>query len=254
MEDIIKKRLGEENINHQGCLMKIVKYNKATDIFVEFQDQYKTVVHTQYSNFKQGNVRNIFYPNVYGVGITGNKYSTRTKEYKLWINMMARCFDKKEKDKHPTYQNATCCEEWLYYPNFYEWLHSQENFEKWLNGYRWNVDKDILVKRNKIYSPETCCLVPQNVNTLFVKKDENRGVLPIGVTICNDGFKARCQNPITKQRDDLGNYSTPTQAFLVYKNHKENLIKEVAQLEFNNGNITEACYNAMMNYVVEITD
>lgn len=247
-------RKGETNINHQGCVMKIIKYNKANDIVVEFQDDYKGVVHTQYSNFQRGNVRNPFYPFAYGVGITGDKYSTRIKEYQIWINMMARCFDDKLKEKYPTYKYATCCEEWLYYPNFYEWLHSQPNFNKWYNGRRWNLDKDILVKGNKVYSPETTCLVPQNVNTLFVKKDKNRGNLPIGVSKCNNGFKARCQNPITKQRDDLGDYSIPYYAFLAYKRHKEDLIKQVAQIEYDAGNITEECYDAMMNYEVEITD
>lgn len=37
----IASRLGEENVNHQGCLMKIVCYNRVDDVLVEFQDEYK---------------------------------------------------------------------------------------------------------------------------------------------------------------------------------------------------------------------
>ena len=87
-------RLGEENYNYQGCLMKIIEYNKATDIVVEFQDKYKSRVHTAYDNFKKGIVKNPYFPSVYGVGITGNKIPTRkgsdkehTKEYSAWITM-----------------------------------------------------------------------------------------------------------------------------------------------------------------------
>ena len=35
---------------------------------------------------------------------------------------------------------------------------------------------------------------------------------------------------------------------------KEYLIKHVAQRDYDNGNITEQCYTAMMEYEVEITD
>ena len=263
IERQVTERLEEEKLNNQGCLMKIIKYNEATDIVVQFQDEYRAEVHTQYTNFKRGNVKNPYFPSVYGVGITGNKYQTwitgtneHTKEYDAWQNMLARCFDKKIKEKYPTYKDAACCEEWLYYDNFYEWLHKQPNFNNWHNNDGWHLDKDILIKGNKIYSPDTCVLVPYNVNKLFVKHELHRGNLPIGVTKCNnrDGFIARCMNPITNKRDYIGYYSTPLKSFIAYKSYKENLIKEIARLEFNNGNITERCYCAMMNYEVEITD
>ena len=54
---------------------------------------------------------------------------------------------------------------------------------------------------------------------------------------------------------EIGYYSTPEKAFyLGYKPYKENIIKQVAQIEYDNGNITEECYQAMMNYEVEIDD
>lgn len=157
--------------------------------------------------------------------------------------------------KNPSYQNVTCCNEWLLYENFYEWLHSQGNFDKWLSGNGWDIDKDILVKGNKVYSSETCCLVPQNINKLFIKNDVIRGILPLGVSRDRGKFRALCNNPFTKEYEYLGEYETPEDAFyLGYKPYKENIIKKVAQIEYDKGNITEICYNAMMNYEVEITD
>lgn len=259
MKNERENRLGEETLNKQGCLMKVVKYNSTRDIIVEFQDEYKTEVHTSYREFVNGNVKNPYYPSVCGVGMVGVKYKAAIgrnaiKEYEAWRGMIRRCFDKKTKEKGFAYKDVTCCKEWLNYENFYEWLHSQENFDKWYNDDGFDVDKDILVKGNKIYSPDTCCLVPQNVNKLFIKNNESRGNLPIGVTKYFNKFKAYCVNPFTGLWEYLGLHSSIIKAFEAYKIKKESYIKKMAQTEFSLGNITKRCYDAMMNYEVEITD
>ena len=50
------------------------------------------------------------------------------------------------------------------------------------NGRLYHLDKDILVKGNKVYSPETCCFVPQEINSLLVTSVRSRGDQPIGVS------------------------------------------------------------------------
>lgn len=252
-------RIGEERVNNQGCLMKIVEYNNTENIVVEFQDDHKMRVETQYCNFKLGNVRNPYYPSVYGVGITGKKYPINinckpTREYSIWHSMLCRCFDERFKISQPAYKNTTCCNEWLNFEIFYEWLHSQENFDKWYNGKWWALDKDILVDGNKIYSPETCCLVPQNVNCLLLKRKASRGDLPIGVGKTGNKFQAVCSNPFTGKIDKLGKYETPEEAFYAYKYQRENYIKQVAEIEYKAGNITRSCYEALMNYSIKIDD
>lgn len=239
--------------------MKIIKYVDANDIIVEFQDEYKCQVHSNYQAFKDGGIKNSYHPWVYGVGMVGNKYPSRingkmTKEYHVWREVLTRCFGEEYKNEHITYQNVSCDNGWLLFDNFYEWLHLQNNFNKWLVGSRWDVDKDILYKNNKIYSSETCLLVPHNVNVLFVTKNTVRGDLPIGVTRHCEKFRARCENQLCKSRKHLGLYDTPEDAFLAYKKYKENLIKQIAQIEFDKENITKECYDAMMKYEVEITD
>lgn len=255
IRDINKReeRLGEEKMNYQGCSMKIVRYNNANDIIVEFQDKYNAKVNTQYKHFVCGKVKNPYYPSIYSVGIVGDKYQTHannigTKEYQLWCSILERCFSEDCKKKCPAYKNVSCCNEWLYYPNFYEWLHNQENFDKWINGDRWAIDKDILVKENKIYSPNTCCLVPQSVNQLFVRHISRRGSFPIGVSKRRNGYASE------SSRGYFGEYSKIDDAFKTYKRHKEDLIKQTAIDELAKGNITKQCYEAMMNYEVEITD
>ena len=251
-----EERLDATKLNNKGCLMKIIQYNNKRDILVEFQDEYKEIVHTNYYNFKVGKVK---YPSVCEVGIIGNKYpicinNKNIKEYQTWTDMLKRVF----KAKYPTYQDATVCEEWLLYENFYEWLHSQENFEKWLNGERWALDKDILVKGNKVYSPETCCLVPHDVNTLFVKSEKTRGDYPMGVSKRSNrnGYSAKIIYGRKNHKEKISSYQYPTieEAFYAYKESKEKYIKEIAKESYENGDITKKCYLAMMNYEVEITD
>lgn len=240
--------LYEEKHNTHGCLMRIVEYNGHNDIVVEFQDKHMFKVNTTYSNFKVGCVRNPYYPTVYGVGITGIKYPTvedgkLTKEYITWCGIIKRCFNDKLKQKQPAYKDAMCCDEWLNYENFYEWLHSQENFDRWINGYRWALDKDILIKGNKLYSPDTCCLVPQNVNCLLLKRDALRGNLPLGVRQNGNKFQTK-----------HGTYETAEEAFYAYKLQRENYIKQVATFEYESGNIIKSCYEALVNYSIEIDD
>lgn len=252
-----EERLGIIKENKRGELMKIIKYNSNSDILVEFQDEHKAQVKTNYASFEKKSVKNPYYPSVFGVGKPGNKYPCKikneyTKEYRAWQNMLGRCFKK----SYDTYDDVTCCDEWLLYDNFYEWLHSQENFDKWLNGDKWCLDKDILIKGNKIYSPDTCCLVSFDVNVLFVKRNKMRGDLPIGVHYDYTSSKiyaASCHlnNGKTKK---IGRYNTPKEAFYAYKEFKENLIKKIAKEEYRQGNISKLCYEAMMNYEVEITD
>lgn len=254
-----EERIGEEKLNNQDCLMKIVEYIGADNIVVEFQDEYKAKVKTKYSHFISGSVRNPYFADVFGVGILGDKYPSWKngkviKEYATWKRILQRCFDDNYQKVQPTYKESAICKEWLLYENFYEWLHNQPNFDKWYNGNRWALDKDILVKGNKLYSPETCCLVPQNVNSLFTKRNADRGATVIGVHEQKGRFLALCQNPFTKVQDYLGSYDTQQQAFYVYKEYKEEIIKQVAEFEYSQGNITEQCYEAMMNYEVEITD
>lgn len=262
---IKNSRLGEIRINRFGSLMKCVEYNGAQSIVVEFQDEYKAKVPTAWHVFDKGSVRNPYDKSFYGVGIVGEKYpitinGKQTKEIMAWQHLLERCFSERCKEINPTYKNVTMCNEWLYYPNFYEWLHSQDNFEKWIVSNNWAIEKDIICKNNKIYAPDKCCLVPQYVNNLFCKHDISRGDLPVGVSYekRTQMYIARVSKTQKSKRKyilQIGRYPTPEDAFyLGYKPYKEAYIQKVAQEEFGKGNITKHCYDAMMNYQVEITD
>lgn len=251
------ERLKEERLNNQGYLMKIVEYIDFNNITVEFQDEHKAKIHTNYKHFLSGQVKNPYHPTIFNVGILGDKLPAKengkiTKEYNTWSSMLRRCFDEKYKNKKPTYKDVTCCKEWLLFDNFYEWLHDQKNFKKWLSNDKWSIDKDILVKNNKIYSPETCCLVPNKINSLFIKNNAKRNNLPIGVQKHQKKYRA-CFNFFNKYTE-FPVRDTVNEAFMDYKHYKEDFIKEVAKEEYLKENITKECYEAMMDYQVKIDD
>ena len=117
----------------------------------------------------------------------------------------------------------------------------------------WQLDKDILLKRNKVYSPETCVIVPNELNCLIIKTDATRGNLPVGVSKSGKKFMANLRAGKENRKSTyLGTFDTPEEAFKAYKLAKEEYIKVVADKYKNQ--ITEQCYQALYNYQVEITD
>lgn len=185
---------------------------------------------------------------VYGVGIKDVTCSN-TKYYTLWKTVLRRCYWEESFKKSPSYRGCSVCDEWLTLSNFKAW------FENPKNGYRegYHLDKDVLVKGNRVYSPETCCFLPIELNSLFTSRKYERGEYPIGVTKKNNKFQVRLSTH-TNPYGYLGVYDTPEEAFAVYKSAKEQYIKELAKKYFREGKITERVYDALMKYEVEITD
>lgn len=170
-----------------------------------------------------------------------------SKIYSVWYCMIDRCYNPAMHQKFPTYKDCEVCEEWLTFSNFKRWFD-----ENYIEGY--HLDKDILVKGNKIYGPDTCCFVPPKINALFISSKSKRGVLPIGVFGPSAKGKYGAQICIDGKRINLGRYDTPEEAFYAYKVAKEKHIKKVAQEYYNRGEITKRVYDAMMRWEVEITD
>lgn len=254
-------RTGEENYNAYGTLMRIVEYKNNRNIVIEFQDEHKAKVPTTYQNFKDGSIKNPYHKSIYGVGYIGEgKYKTwengkDTVTYKTWQNMLKRCYDAYYINKNPTYIDCYVCDEWLNFQNFAEW-YKEEMYE--CNGEKLELDKDILIKGNKIYSPETCIFVPQRVNSLFTKCDNVRGEYPVGVSYYKTSGKLLVQCRIFEngksKSKHLGRFplNKPFQAFYTYKMFKENYIKQVAD-EYKNL-IPQKLYDAMYRYEVGIND
>lgn len=180
--------------------------------------------------------------------LVGSK-QVETREYKLWRNMLQRCYSEKLHRKHPTYAGCTVSDDFKYFQRFAKWCQLQVGFG--LDGY--HLDKDVLLKGNKLYSEETCVFVPSNINLLLIKRHARRGEYPIGVNWyeLDQKYRASCSEGGGKSKH-LGYFTTPEAAFLVYKAFKETLIKRLAQEYY--GIIDHRVYEALLAYEVNITD
>lgn len=257
-----EERLGSENYNLHGTLMKIIEYNHANDVVVEFQDKYKYRKKCSYKDFKKGSVKNPYDKTTCGVGYLGKDGEYNKTFYDIWRHMIQRCYDPYEinKDKNLAYKDVVVCDNWHNFYNFEQWCYRNYYI---LQEEKVCLDKDILIKGNKIYSPETCIFVPERINMLFCKSDKTRGRYPIGVSEYTDKrgenvkrkLRVTCRTYEKKNKQIFLGYfpiDKPFQAFTVYKKFKENYIKQVA--DKYKDLIPSELYIALYNWEVEIND
>ena len=232
---------------------KILKYNDSYNVEIQFTNTgFETTV--QLVQVRSGEVKDPCAPSVCGVGIVGTKYQikingVRTKEYDLWCSMLRRCYSDGFRKKQPTYKDCEVSDKFKSYEYFYEWCHKQIGFG--VEGFE--LDKDLLVKGNKVYSEPTCVFLPSEINTLLIKREALRGEHLIGVYWNKkaSAFVARVNKNKGKQ-EHLGYFTTEIEAFNAYKQAKESFVKEQANKWKDK--IDERAYLALMNYEVHIDD
>ena len=185
-----------------------------------------------------------------GIAILDIPNMCTTECYMAWRGILERTMSNEYKQKFPTYTECSICKEWLIFSEFKKWFDDPQNgFKK---GY--HLDKDLLLKNNKHYSPETCCFLPHQLNLVFSNKTKNNK-LPKGVTrVTNTSDRYQSSVCTSGKSIHLGVYDTPEEAFKSYKYAKEKYIKEIAEKYFQEGKITKKVYDALMKYEVEITD
>ena len=230
-------------------MMKIIRYDGTCDVYVEFQDEYKSIVHCKYQNFKNGFVKNPFDKCVLGVGYIGlsntREYKNKEKKsYRLWLGMLWRCYGKRRKESE-SYSDVFVCDEW----------HNYSEFEKWCDTHYWEcgiermtLDKDILIKGNREYSKDSCLIVPQFINSLFAGVDFDNKNCGTTLRKNRNTYRASCKN-IYAGSSLIGYYKTKEEAHLGYIKGKRDIIKMVAN-DYKNRtpNFPTEVYDAMINY------
>lgn len=188
---------------------------------------------------------------IYGVGFNDGKYPAKVKGknvkvYDTWRHFLQRCHCPERQRKNPTYIGCQASENFKSYSYFYEWCQNQIGFDQ----ENFQLDKDFLIKGNKLYSEETCLFLPRSLNTLLISCRAARGKLPVGVSAHQGKFLARCCTD--KLSTHIGVFNSPELAFAAYKEVKEAFIK--TQAEKWKALIDPRAYTALMCYEVSITD
>ena len=193
---------------------------------------------------------------VKGIGINDKSRPARVntkreRAYTLWVNMLVRT-TKAYWDKFPTYIGVEVSDNFKSYSYFYDWCQEQVGFNN-NSASTWQLDKDLLIKGNKLYGEDTCVFVPKEINFLLLGNNVDRGDCPIGVYLNKrvGRYVASCCIG-AGETQSLGYYETKEGAFQAYKKAKEAYIKVVA--DNWKQDIDFRVYQALINYRVEITD
>jgi len=176
---------------------------------------------------------------VQGVGINDANYVVTTSEivngklkqvwecpfYRSWKAMLRRCSDKYKED-NPRYLGCSISEEWLTFSNYRKWMIRQD----WENK---QLDKNLLLPDNKIYSAETCVFVDSQINTFNNNCTTSGEEHPVGFywNKRQNKFHALCNNPFTKKSEHLGYFTCPNQAHEAWRKRKHELACQLADLQ-----------------------
>ena len=160
--------------------------------------------------------------------------------------MLRRCYDEERHKTHPTYIDCTVCDEWHNYQNFAEWY--EKNYYK-VENETMEIDKDILIPGNKIYSPNNCLIVPHRINSLFLRAaNDSNGCIAKNY----NQYEARCwvETDNGRKLKYLGLFKTKENAIKAYIDFKTGYIKEIAE-EYKN-KIPQKLYEAMINHKLRV--
>ena len=168
---------------------------------------------------------------VSGVGINDADYTVKhtingsltcCPYYECWRRMFYRSYSQKFHKLCSTYYGCSVHSEWHSFMSFRAWMIKQDWEGK-------QLDKDIISPGNKVYSPETCCFVPQSLNKLLTDSASNRGNYPAGVYLYKPTGRYQAYMKIEGVKRSLGYYSTPEEASQVYITAKSAHIRDIAE-------------------------
>lgn len=171
---------------------------------------------------------------IYGIGINDadymvyqrrpNKSALRCNFYATWCGILQRCNSPKWHSRHPTYSDCKIDERWIKFSEFKRWMESNN----WDGKF---IDKDIIIKGNKIYSPDACAFVDRATNNFLLDSGAKRGDYPIGVNFSRKykKFTSSCNNPFTLKKEHLGSFDCHISAHKAWAKRKSEFAFELAK-------------------------
>ena len=249
INSIIKTKSGE-----RVKILKRVKdkrgsgFDMITCEFIDepFDDNGKhVVIERMASQVQRGILVNPYTKSVLGVGYSGEivKGENVSLARDKWYSMIERC----EKDGYAKIHN-----EWYNFGKFYTWLSNQIGWECY------NIDKDFsqFDVEDKIYSPETCIMIPQSINVCITDR-EDKYELPVGVAYVRNPEKVESTISIMNENGDTINYRLGrflnttegiTEAFIFSKIAREHKLKVLSEILLRHGYIDIRTYNIVTNF------
>jgi hypothetical protein len=187
------------------------------------------------NQFSDKNIKSI-----YGLGFIGEGIhkAAPTQIYQIWRHIFRRCYGNEL--KFSSWKDCSIIEEWHNFQNFAEWYKNN-----YIDGF--SLDKDILIQNNRIYGPNTCCFVPDQINQLFRKNDNLK--YPQGIKFDSRRNTYNVYFTYFGKNKHFGTFLNMESAYNHFKIVKKEYIIEIAELWKKE--IKEDVYLAMINYKFE---
>lgn len=153
----------------------------------------------------------------------GKKKRVTCRYYKAWHHMLERCYSEKFHERYPTYKDCSVCSEWLYFSKFKAWMEVQDFHGK-------ELDKDLIIRGNKVYSPSTCVFIDKFINKFIGVEFNSKGA------ICHkksNKYSPECRDPISGRSKYLGLFDTKEQAMSAWIARKREIAAKIAELQEN---------------------
>lgn len=172
---------------------------------------------------------------LFGIGINDADYlvqprvngrNERCHFYVVWADMFQRCYCKKHHLRRPTYIGCSVAQEWHLFSNFKKWMETQDWHGK-------QLDKDILVVGNKIYSPDTCVFVDAMTNGFVLERGaaDNGRLIGSSWNKRDKKFESRYRDPFTGKSGFAGYFDDEMSAHLAWKKRKHEFACMLADLQ-----------------------
>lgn len=180
---------------------------------------------------------------IYGVGLNDQTSTNDRHVYTRWHSMLRRCYAPNQANENPSYIGCSVHSDFIKYSDFHDWFIKQVGS----TNVGWHLDKDILICSNKVYGPDTCVLVPRQLNSLLAYQYPSE--YPPGVSWHKGTKKFQAKLNSDGQRIHIGVYQTPEAAHEAYKAAKLNEIHRQAAIYRDQ--IDPRAYAALMAYSFE---
>lgn len=164
--------IGDIFKTNEGYDIQIISYIDRHNVLIKFVERPSYQVWSTMQNIKKGQIKNPYHPSVYGLGFYGvGNYTARinnkkTEQYIKWFSMFVRCYDEGYQERQPTYIGCSVSDEFMDFQNFAQW------YDRAIYDceYPLELDKDLMIEGNKVYSPMSCCFIPKEINNALRSK------------------------------------------------------------------------------------
>jgi len=211
--------IGKEFTTNEGYMAKVIGIgSKSNYCTIQINDWISEVL---CCHLKTGKIKYPYHQSVYGMGYYGEgKYVAKKngkmmRSYKTWNSMIERCYNPKRRNKNLSYVDCIIDPIWLNFQTFAKWYY--ENYKE-IKGVKFQLDKDLMVEGNRIYSPQTCKFIPHYVNTFLANKykTNNTGYTGVIWRKRDEIYESRINDVNMNKNIYLGRFKDPLEASEAY--------------------------------------